>query len=41
MDQVSEGGCSLHEIGKIRKRLEAERLEFRSAPEEDEATLEQ
>merc|ERR1711863_219297 len=27
MDQISEGGRSIHEIDKIRKRLEAEKLE--------------
>merc|ERR1719291_1446577 len=41
MDQISEGGRSIHEIDKIRKRLEAEKLELRSALEEAEATLEQ
>merc|ERR1712233_76071 len=28
MDQISEGGRSIHEIDKIRKRLEAEKLEL-------------
>merc|ERR1712128_105387 len=41
MDQISEGGHSIHEIDKIRKRLEAEKLELQSALEEAEATLEQ
>merc|ERR1712153_117058 len=41
MDQITEGGRSLHEIDKIRKRLEAEKLELQSALEEAEATLEQ
>merc|ERR1719474_907198 len=41
MDQISEGGRSIHEIDKIRKRLEAEKLELQAAPEEAEATLEQ
>merc|ERR1719508_312499 len=41
MDQISEGGRSIHEIDKIRKRLEAEKLELQSALEEAEATLEQ
>merc|ERR1719507_2168556 len=27
MDQISEGGRSIHEIDKIRKRLEAEKME--------------
>merc|ERR1711881_476977 len=30
MDQISEGGRSIHEIDKIRKRLEAEKLELQS-----------
>merc|ERR1712150_256668 len=41
MDQICEGGRSIHEIDKIRKRLEAEKLELQSALEEAEATLEQ
>merc|ERR1712123_494524 len=41
MDQITEGGRSIHEIDKIRKRPEAEKLELRSALEEAEATLEQ
>merc|ERR1712114_43342 len=41
MDQITEGGRSIHEIEKIRKRLEAEKLELQSALEEAEATLEQ
>merc|ERR1719394_2380940 len=41
MDQISEGGRSIHEIDKIRKRLEAEKLELQAALEEAEATLEQ
>merc|ERR1712226_624521 len=41
MDQISEGGRSIHEIDKIRKRLEAEKLELQFALEEAEATLEQ
>merc|ERR1712079_972367 len=40
MDQITEGGRSIHEIDKIRKRLEAEKLELQSALEEAEATLE-
>merc|ERR1712106_1288807 len=31
MDQITEGGRSIHEIDKIRKRLEAEKLELQSA----------
>merc|ERR1711971_193135 len=41
MDQISEGGRSIHEIGKIRKRLEAEKLELQAALEEAEGALEQ
>ena len=41
MDQISEGGRNIHEIDKIRKRLEAEKLELQAALEEAEATLEQ
>merc|ERR550517_1936325 len=41
MDQISEGGRSIHEIDKIRKRLEAEKLELRAALEEAEGALEQ
>merc|ERR1712061_463221 len=41
MDQISEGGHSIHEIDKIRKRLEAEELELEAALSEAEATLEQ
>merc|ERR1712089_5905 len=41
MDQISEGGRSIHEIDKIRKRLEAEKMELEAALEEAEATLEQ
>merc|ERR1711974_480621 len=41
MDQISEGGHTIHEIDKIRKRLEAEKLELQAALEEAEATLEQ
>merc|ERR1719187_2198031 len=41
MDQISEGGHTIHEMDKIRKRLEAEKLELQSALEEAEATLEQ
>merc|ERR1712165_540330 len=41
MDQISEGGRSIHEIDKLRKRLEAEKMELTAALEEAEATLEQ
>merc|ERR1719325_203118 len=30
MDQITEGGRSIHEIDKIRKRLEAEKMELQS-----------
>merc|ERR1711872_344109 len=40
-NEISEGGRSIHEIDKIRKRLEAEKMELQSALEEAEATLEQ
>merc|ERR1719216_611422 len=41
MDQISEGGRSIHEIDKIRKRLEAEKSELQGALEEAEGALEQ
>merc|ERR1712021_182285 len=41
MDQISEGGRSIHEIDKIRKRLGAEKLELQGALEEAEGALEQ
>merc|ERR1712098_991882 len=41
MDQISEGGKSIHEIDKIRKRLEAEKMELEAALEEAEGALEQ
>merc|ERR1712015_25749 len=41
MDQISEGGRSIHEIDKIRKRLEAEKIELQAALEEAEGALEQ
>merc|ERR1711992_506915 len=34
MDQITEGGRSIHEIDKIRKRLEAEKMELEAALEE-------
>merc|ERR1712203_836097 len=40
-DQISEGGRSIHEIDKIRKRLEADKLELQAALEEAEGALEQ
>merc|ERR1712072_820629 len=40
MDQISEGGRSIHEIDKIRKRLDAEKLELQAALEEAEGALE-
>merc|ERR1719243_169701 len=41
LDQITEGGRSIHEIDKIRKRLEAEKLELESALSEAEGALEQ
>merc|ERR1712010_349540 len=41
MDQISEGGRSIHEIDKIRKRLEAEKMELQAALSEAEGALEQ
>merc|ERR1712064_84540 len=41
MDQISEGGRSIHEIDKIRKRLDAEKLELQAALEEAEGALEE
>merc|ERR1719391_1048669 len=41
MDQITEGGRSIHEISKIRKRLEAEKMELQAALEEAEGALEQ
>merc|ERR1711953_38258 len=41
MDQINEGGHSIHEIDKIRKRLEAEKMELQAALEEAEGALEQ
>merc|ERR1712136_205560 len=41
VDQISEGGRSIHEIDKIRKRLEAEKMELQAALEEAEGALEQ
>merc|ERR1712181_130439 len=41
MDQIREGGRSIHEIDKIRKRWEAEKMELQAALEEVEGALEQ
>jgi len=41
MDQIGEGGRSLHETEKNRKRLEIEKEELQAALEEAEAALEQ
>merc|ERR1712106_1309493 len=41
MDQITEGGRSIHEIDKIRKRLEAEKPELEAALSEAEGALEQ
>jgi len=41
MDQIGEGGRNIHEIDKVRKRLENEKLELQAALEEAEAALEQ
>merc|ERR1719300_2346335 len=41
MDQISEGGRAIHEIDKIRKRLEAEKLELNAALEEAEGASQQ
>ena len=41
MDQITEGGRSIHEIDKIRKRVEAEKLELEAALSEAEGALEQ
>merc|ERR1719154_1001144 len=41
MDQIGDGGRSLHETEKARKRLEIEKEELQAALEEAEAALEQ
>merc|ERR1712012_405523 len=41
MDQISEGGRSIHEIDKICKRMEAEKMELEAALSEAEGALEQ
>merc|ERR1712172_423132 len=40
-NEISEGGRSIHEIDKIRKRLEAEKMELEAALSEAEGALEQ
>merc|ERR1712241_177129 len=40
MDQISEGGRSIHEIDKICKRLDAEKMELEAALSEAEGALE-
>ncbi len=40
-DQLGEGGRSVHELDKSRRRLELEKEELQSALEEAEAALEQ
>ncbi len=40
-DQLGEGGRSVHELEKARKRLEMEKEELQAALEEAEAALEQ
>ena len=41
MDQITEGGRSIHEIDKIRTRLEAEKMELEATLSEAEGALEQ
>merc|ERR1711994_1146672 len=41
MDQITEGGRSIHEIDKICKRMEAEKMELEAALSEAEGALEQ
>ena len=40
-EQLSDGSRSVHEIDKIRRRLEMEKQELQTALEEAESTLEQ
>ena len=40
MEQIGEGGRTIHEIDKIRKRLEGEKMELQAALEEAEGVLE-
>merc|ERR1712071_64960 len=41
LDQLGDGGRSIHELDKQRRRLEVEKEELQAALEEAEATLEQ
>merc|ERR1712127_374216 len=41
MDQISEGGRSIHEIDKVCKRVDAEKMELEAALSEAEGALEQ
>merc|ERR1712029_1195276 len=41
MDQITEGGRSIHDIDKICRRMEAEKMELESALSEAEGALEQ
>ena len=41
LDQITEGGRNIHEIDKIRKRIEAEKIELEAALSEAEGALEQ
>ena len=41
MEQISEGGRSIHEIEKMRKKLEAEKFELEAALGDAESALEQ
>merc|ERR1712037_329830 len=41
LDQLGDGGRSIHELDKQRRRLEVEKEELQSALEEAEAALEQ
>merc|ERR550539_1636426 len=41
MEQISEGGRSIHEIEKMRKKLEAEKFELEGALGDAETALEQ
>merc|ERR1712008_415736 len=41
MDQLGEGGRSIHELDKQRRRLQVEKDELQSALEEAESALEQ
>ena len=41
MDQIGQGGRNIHEIDKIRKRLEGEKMELQTALEDAEGVLEQ